>query len=161
MESIEYVTPLRSSDEGQYKCPSTGPPGSYRYIFPIPWRFLWIYLCFFICMFFDLYSISNVFLLRVDRFSFDSGTWILISRRSDLSGDCVQDAWSRFYPPQSWKPFSQQKLFVPESSNKSILYRQIFVPSEKRILVLENPKTDLPNSNQSTKIAYSNLRTFC
>ena len=58
-------------------------------------------------------------------------------------------------------PSVSKSSLCPESSNKSILYRQIFVPSEKRILVLENPKTDLPNSNQSTKIGYSNLRTFC
>lgn len=110
------------------------------------------YACFLICIQFLMF-----FLLRVDRFSFDSDTWILISRRSDLSGDCVQDAWFRFYPPQSWKPFSQQKLFVPGIKQQIHSVQTNIRPKRKKILVLENPKTYLPNLNQSTKIAYSNL----
>ena len=156
---LSTATPLCSSDEGQYKCPA--PPGSYRYIFPIPWRFLWIYLCFFICMFFDLYSFSNVFCF----------VWIgflLIPAHESLSAEEVicqvivyRTHDHAFIHHKVGSPSVSKSSLCPESSNKSILYRQIFVPSEKRILVLENPKTDLPNSNQSTKIAYSNLRTFC
>lgn len=110
---------------------------------------------------FDLYPISNIFCF----------VWIgflLIPAHESLSAEEVicqvivyRTHDHAFIHHKVGSPSVSKSSLCPESSNKSILYRQIFVPSEKRILVLENPKTDLPNSNQSTKIAYSNLRTFC
>ena len=110
---------------------------------------------------FDLYPISNIFCF----------VWIgflLIPAHESLSAEEVicQVIVYRTHDPA----FIHHKVGSPSVSKSSLCRNQAINPfctdkyssqAKKRILVLENPKTYLPNLNQSTKIAYSNLRTFC